>query len=55
MAQTVGYTLAAIAPSGLGLLHDATGSWTVPLVTVLAVTGGALGFGLAAARDRKVV
>jgi CP family cyanate transporter-like MFS transporter len=35
--QTAGYILAAIGPFVVGLLHDATGAWTVPLVFMLAV------------------
>ena len=35
--QGVGYGLAAVGPVGLGLLREATGSWTTPLV-VLAAT-----------------
>ena len=36
MAQSIGYTLCAAGPL-VGLLHDATGSWTVPLVLLLAL------------------
>jgi CP family cyanate transporter-like MFS transporter len=35
--QTVGYILGAVGPFVVGLLHDATGGWTVPLVFLLAV------------------
>ncbi|MEO9323337.1 MFS transporter [Nocardioides sp. C4-1] len=35
--QGLGYLLAAVGPVGLGLLREATGSWTAPLV-VLAVS-----------------
>jgi CP family cyanate transporter-like MFS transporter len=34
--QSVGYLLAAVGPFGVGVLHDLSGGWTVPLV-VLAV------------------
>ena len=37
MAQSIGYTLCAAGPLLVGLLHDATGSWTVPLVLLLAL------------------
>ena len=37
MAQSVGYALAAAGPILLGALHDATGSWTAPLVVLLGV------------------
>ncbi|MFJ3584433.1 CynX/NimT family MFS transporter [Streptomyces sp. NPDC090127] len=54
MAQTVGYLLAAAGPLTAGAVHQATGSWTVPIVLVLCVCAAALGVGLLAARDRKV-
>lgn len=54
MAQTVGYLLAAAGPLAAGALHQATGSWTLPICVVLAVCATALGVGLLAARDRKV-
>ncbi|MFD3941611.1 CynX/NimT family MFS transporter [Streptomyces sp. NPDC058579] len=54
MAQTVGYLLAASGPLAAGAVHQATGSWTVPIVLVLCVCAAALGVGLLAARDRKV-
>ncbi|MEI5582774.1 MULTISPECIES: MFS transporter [unclassified Agromyces] len=45
--QSVGYVAVAIGPLAVGLLHDATGGWTVPLVVLLAsalpaVIGGAV-------------
>jgi len=30
--QSVGYLIAASGPLGVGILHDVTGSWTVPLI-----------------------
>ncbi|MBD5786913.1 MFS transporter [Cellulosimicrobium terreum] len=54
MAQSAGYTLAACGPIGLGLVHDATASWTVPLlllVTTAVVQGVAAWF---AGRDVHV-
>ncbi|MGN6129656.1 MAG: CynX/NimT family MFS transporter [Nocardioidaceae bacterium] len=37
--QSVGYLIAAVGPLGMGVLYEATGGWTVPLValTVLVV------------------
>lgn len=35
--QGVGYGLAILGPFGVGLLHDLTGSWTVPVGFLLAV------------------
>lgn len=40
LAQSAGYLLATVGPFGMGLLHSATGSWTVPLVLLLAVAVG---------------
>ncbi|MCX5227418.1 MFS transporter [Streptomyces sp. NPDC006553] len=54
MAQTVGYLLAAAGPLAAGALHQATGSWTLPICVVLGVCAAALTVGLFAARDRTV-
>ncbi|NKX54225.1 MFS transporter [Arthrobacter mobilis] len=37
LAQSVGYFIATLGPFGLGLLHAASGSWTLPLVLLVAV------------------
>jgi CP family cyanate transporter-like MFS transporter len=37
-AQSIGYLLAAVGPLAFGVLHDATGSWTGPLLIVVAAT-----------------
>lgn len=50
MAQTLGYTLAAAGPLGVGALHDATGDWIAPLVLLLVTAVAMLLFGLGAAR-----
>ncbi|EMD7486920.1 CynX/NimT family MFS transporter [Salmonella enterica] len=54
MAQSVGYLLAACGPPVIGKLHDASGSWYLPLsgVTVLAIIMAI--FGLYAGRDREI-
>jgi len=54
MAQSVGYTLAAVGPIAVGALHDATGGWRVPLVTLIGVAAVDLLFGVRAARARLV-
>ncbi len=54
MAQSVGYLLAAAGPWGAGLLFAATGSWTWPLLAVIAVAGVQLVLSLTAGRDRLV-
>ena len=54
MAQAVGYLLGAAGPLAAGALHQATGSWTLPIALVLGVCAVALAAGLPAARDRTV-
>jgi CP family cyanate transporter-like MFS transporter len=54
--QSVGYLLAATAPLGIGLLHDATGSWTLPLLIVVVATAlqGLVGLYVASPRRGTV-
>ncbi len=52
MAQSVGYLLAAAGPWGAGVLFAATGSWTYPLLAVIAVAFVQLVLSLLAGRDR---
>ena len=54
MAQGVGYVIAAIGPFALGAIHDLSGGWTWPVITliVLLVPLGLAGLG--AARNRYV-
>ncbi|MFD7455386.1 CynX/NimT family MFS transporter [Kitasatospora sp. NPDC059827] len=54
MAQSVGYLVAAAGPLLLGILHDVTGSWTLPLglLAVLSTAMAAVGYG--AGQDRHV-
>lgn len=54
MAQSIGYTLCAFGPLLVGLLHDATGSWTAPLVLLLALLAPQVVCGALAGRDRAV-
>jgi CP family cyanate transporter-like MFS transporter len=54
MAQGVGYVLAAAGPLALGAIHDATGSWTAPVVTLLVLLVPLAVAGAGAARDRHV-
>lgn len=37
-SQSIGYLLAAVVPLTFGVLHDATGSWTAPLLVVVVAT-----------------
>lgn len=54
MAQSSGYLLASVGPFALGVLHGATGSWTLPLVVLTALLVPQTVFGLLAGRDRLV-
>lgn len=54
MAQSAGYLLAALGPIALGVLHDATGSWRVPLMVLLAATIPILVTGIVSGRPRLV-
>jgi MFS transporter, CP family, cyanate transporter len=54
MAQSIGYTLCAFGPLLVGLLHDATGSWTGPLVLLLALIVPQAVSGALAGRSRTV-
>jgi CP family cyanate transporter-like MFS transporter len=53
-AQGVGYLVATAGPLVVGFLHAATGSWTIPIVALLAVTGFQLVVGMQAARARTI-
>lgn len=50
--QSVGYVAVAVGPLAVGLLHDATGAWTVPLLLLLASAVPAAIGGAIVARPR---
>jgi CP family cyanate transporter-like MFS transporter len=52
LAQSAGYLLASAGPLEAGLLHSATGSWTLPLLVLFALNAVMLAAGLLAARRR---
>ena len=54
MAQGVGYMMGALGPLVIGLVHDAVGNWTVPLVMVLCLCSGQLIAGRIAGRNEFV-
>jgi CP family cyanate transporter-like MFS transporter len=54
MAQSVGYTLAALGPIAVGALHDLTGGWTTPLVVLVGVSVLDLAIGVGASRGGSV-
>ncbi|MGH3474441.1 MAG: CynX/NimT family MFS transporter [Aeromicrobium sp.] len=51
-AQSIGYVIAGFGPLGTGLLHDATGTWTVPVVVLLVAALPIGAFGALVNRDR---
>ncbi len=53
-AQSAGYLIAGIGPFGIGLLHDLSGGWTVPLLALVAITVPQLLLGLAVSRPAYV-
>ncbi|TMN21389.1 MFS transporter [Lentibacillus cibarius] len=55
MAQSIGYTLAAVGPMFIGFLYDVTHAWTVPLITLISVILMVMIFGIGAGRDRYVL
>lgn len=54
MGQSLGYLLAALGPLLFGVLHDATGGWSAPLVILAALIGVQAVVALGAGRARKV-
>ena len=54
LAQSVGYVLAAFAPLAVGAIHGLSGSWTPPLILLLAIVAPELVVGLGAGRDRQL-
>ena len=54
MAQTIGYGLAALGPLAVGVLHDASGGWDLPLAVLLGLTVPLAAVGLGAGRARWV-
>lgn len=55
MAQSVGYLIAALGPILMGLLHDLTGEWSVPLIVLMVITVFTIVFGLSSSRDQYVL
>ncbi len=52
--QSVGYAMVAVFPFAIGLLHDATDSWTLPLIVLAVVVAAAIPAGLVAARRNTI-
>jgi CP family cyanate transporter-like MFS transporter len=54
MAQSIGYLMAAGGPIAIGVLHDATGSWSAALVVILLLVAAQVVFSVLASRNRQV-
>ena len=54
MAQSAGYVICAFGPLLVGLMRDATGSWTGPLTLLLLLLLPQLWCGVLAGRDRRI-
>jgi CP family cyanate transporter-like MFS transporter len=54
MVQALGYAVAGCGPFVLGVIHDATGGWSVPLITMLGLCVAMLACGLGAGRPGLV-
>ena len=52
--QSTGYVFAAVFPLLIGVLHESTGAWTLPIVTIGIVLVVAIPFGLIAGRRRTI-
>ncbi|WP_353815574.1 MFS transporter [Agromyces sp. SYSU T00266] len=50
VVQSVGYVVVALGPVAVGLLHEATGSWTAPMLLLLATSVPAVVAGMVVAR-----
>jgi CP family cyanate transporter-like MFS transporter len=54
MAQGIGYLMAAAGPLAMGLLHSATGGWSIPLIWLIAMAVLMAWVGVFAARARTI-
>ena len=52
LAQAVGYLVASAGPLELGLLHSATGSWSLPVAVLFVLNGCLFAAGMLAGRPR---
>jgi MFS transporter, CP family, cyanate transporter len=52
--QAIGYTLGALGPLVVGVLHDATAGWTVPMLFLAAVAVVGIPFGIILSKPRFV-
>lgn len=55
MAQSIGYSFAAIGPVFMGYLFDVTGDWTIPISVLIGFAALNIIFGMGAGRNRYVL
>ena len=55
MAQSIGYSLAAIGPVSIGFLYDISGSWNLPLIVLVVISILIMIFGIGAGKDKYVL
>lgn len=53
-AQSIGYAIAAVFPLLIGLLHETTGGWQIPLIVIGSVLVIAIPAGMIAGRRRTI-
>lgn len=54
MAQSIGYSCAALGPVFIGFIYDMTNTWSVPIIVLIVITSFVILFGLGAGRDKYV-
>jgi len=54
MAQSVGYSLAAVGPTLCGVIFDLAGTWSLVLALFLGITFGMVVTGILAAKREKL-
>lgn len=52
--QGIGYTLAAFSPPLIGLIHEGTGGWTMPIIVLSAVAAVGIVAGMSLSKPRFV-
>ena len=52
--QSVGYAIAAVFPLAIGLLHDATDAWVLPLCVIAGVVAAAIPAGVVVGRPHTI-
>ncbi|MFG3283428.1 MFS transporter [Streptomyces sp. NPDC048111] len=53
LSQSLGYLVATLGPFAVGLLHSASGGWTLPLLALLVTASAQLVVGLALSQQKR--